>query len=269
MDLFFLEVSGIREGRANLNALRHSMNYAIHTNPSQLFCIISSAARYCTVLYYSGDSGGPNYVTDPLTSKRTQLGVVSWGIGCAQEGYPGVYTSVAYHYDFIKTSVCGDERLATRNDGTLMGDVNANINAEVTEDDPLLTSSLKLCSPNKLPSFNNPEGGLPPEKIIIGNNLNAENLKDEDLTDVKAEEEEPLPPICSSKNDDCDQYDNECCGNLICSKRDKVCKNPSRETKVCIDLAIGLDWIGLNSIGCNEKQEFLIDLTFSFFRLFS
>ncbi|OEU11547.1 trypsin-like serine protease, partial [Fragilariopsis cylindrus CCMP1102] len=52
-----------------------------------------------------GDSGGPNYVTDSTTSNKIQLGVVSWGIGCAQEGYPGVYTSVAYHYEFIRTSV--------------------------------------------------------------------------------------------------------------------------------------------------------------------
>lgn len=35
-----------------------------------------------------GDSGGP------LVVNSVQVGVVSWGIGCAQAGYPGVYASV-------------------------------------------------------------------------------------------------------------------------------------------------------------------------------
>nr|DAA64574.1 TPA_exp: trypsin 2B [Locusta migratoria] len=35
-----------------------------------------------------GDSGGP------LVSGSTQYGIVSWGYGCAVEGYPGVYANV-------------------------------------------------------------------------------------------------------------------------------------------------------------------------------
>jgi len=42
-----------------------------------------------------GDSGGP------LHSGDTLVGVVSWGIGCAEPGYPGVYTDVPYFSDFI------------------------------------------------------------------------------------------------------------------------------------------------------------------------
>uniref|UniRef100_A0A7S4ABC7 Peptidase S1 domain-containing protein n=1 Tax=Pseudo-nitzschia australis TaxID=44445 RepID=A0A7S4ABC7_9STRA len=258
------------EAKYNSNFPFYNSNSDAQLIKPDMYCASAMAGGKDACL---GDSGGPNYFTDPWTSKRTQLGVVSWGIGCAQEGYPGVYTSVAYHYDFIKTSVCGDERLATRNDGTLVVNMdmdvnsNVNVNADITSgadaDDPLLTSPLKLCSSNKLPSFNNPEGGLPPEKIIIGNNLNEVNVKDEDLTGLEEEEEqeeeEALPPTCSSKNDNCNQFDSECCGNLICSKRDKVCKNPSRETKVCIGLAIGL-----NSIGWDEKHEFLIEMTVSF-----
>jgi hypothetical protein len=56
-----------------------------------------------------GDSGGPLYLQSspeegqPIT---TQVGIVSWGEGCARQGKPGVYASVAYHFDFIQSTVC-------------------------------------------------------------------------------------------------------------------------------------------------------------------
>jgi len=50
-----------------------------------------------------GDSGGP--MVAKLDGKWTQAGVVSWGYGCARAGYPGVYTDVAYHMDWIKENM--------------------------------------------------------------------------------------------------------------------------------------------------------------------
>ncbi|MEV4972164.1 S1 family peptidase [Streptomyces scopuliridis] len=41
-----------------------------------------------------GDSGGPIFRKDNAGS-YIQVGIVSWGNGCAQPGYPGVYTEVS------------------------------------------------------------------------------------------------------------------------------------------------------------------------------
>merc|ERR1711872_679893 len=46
-----------------------------------------------------GDSGGPFFAGEPGSEEL--IGIVSWGIGCARKGYPGVYTEVSYFVDWI------------------------------------------------------------------------------------------------------------------------------------------------------------------------
>ncbi|CAG9117743.1 unnamed protein product [Plutella xylostella] len=48
----------------------------------------------------SGDSGGPLMVNEG--SRWTQVGVVSWGIGCGKGQYPGVYTRVTAFLPWIQ-----------------------------------------------------------------------------------------------------------------------------------------------------------------------
>jgi hypothetical protein len=62
-----------------------------------------------------GDSGGP--IVKRIGNKHLQVGIVSWGNGCAEADYAGVYTRVSGVYDWITSVVC-DEWQA---DGALCG----------------------------------------------------------------------------------------------------------------------------------------------------
>ena len=48
-----------------------------------------------------GDSGGPLVLKDT----NEQVGIVSWGIGCAWAGFPGVYTNLVNYNDWIATKI--------------------------------------------------------------------------------------------------------------------------------------------------------------------
>ena len=54
-----------------------------------------------------GDSGGPIFLYK--NSKYIQVGVVSWGVGCADVGYPGVYADVASVYSWIMGFISGTD----------------------------------------------------------------------------------------------------------------------------------------------------------------
>ena len=50
-----------------------------------------------------GDSGGPLLV--PFNDRWVQMGIVSYGNGCAKPRFPGVYTRVSYFIPWIAFNI--------------------------------------------------------------------------------------------------------------------------------------------------------------------
>lgn len=61
--------------------------------------MICAGAQYGGKDSCQGDSGGP------LTYNGTQVGVVSWGNGCADVEFPGIYTNVPYMKSWIEKTI--------------------------------------------------------------------------------------------------------------------------------------------------------------------
>lgn len=66
---------------------------------SEMMCATTSGVDAC-----SGDSGGPLIVKGGREGQDIQVGIVSWGRGCAL--YPGVYSRVSKGYSWIRENVC-------------------------------------------------------------------------------------------------------------------------------------------------------------------
>ena len=54
-------------------------------------------------MYLQGDSGGP--IHQWLDDHWEQVGIVSFGQGCAEENHPGVYTRLSIYHDWIQATI--------------------------------------------------------------------------------------------------------------------------------------------------------------------
>lgn len=66
-----------------------------------MMCAWSQSADAC-----QGDSGGPLILKGSTTGEDVQVGVVSWGLGCAMATFPGVYSRISAEFDWIQSTVC-------------------------------------------------------------------------------------------------------------------------------------------------------------------
>ena len=69
-----------------------------------------------------GDSGGPLF--EKIDNTNVQIGIVSWGLGCARAGAPGVYTKIGNYLAWLNTNTQGavnPDGAATTGSGTSGG----------------------------------------------------------------------------------------------------------------------------------------------------
>merc|ERR1712036_186539 len=77
-----------------------SATYAGVLATDNMVCAADSGKDSC-----QGDSGGP--LIAPENGRQALIGVVSWGRGCAFDGWPGVYARVTEKMDWILANTAG------------------------------------------------------------------------------------------------------------------------------------------------------------------
>lgn len=81
------------------------LEYNIGTTIHNLSAVPGGGKDSC-----QGDSGGPLLQRQTINGKRVDVhvGITSFGIGCAFEGLPGVYSRTSYGIEFINKIICTD-----------------------------------------------------------------------------------------------------------------------------------------------------------------
>jgi len=78
---------------------RHKTSYRQDEITENMFCAGFDQGKIDAC---QGDSGGPAVWKGDGNGFFTQIGIVSWGQGCARAGYPGVYTRIGRYRQWIK-----------------------------------------------------------------------------------------------------------------------------------------------------------------------
>jgi len=147
-----------------------------------------------------GDSGGPLILPGTSYSTDTLLGTVSWGIGCADIQFPGVYSRTSFFYGWIVEQICS---LSPGNVPDYMAcpTPSPTISMSPTQSPVPTMSSV----PSRSPSIS-PRPSPPPTPKFINT-----------LRFVSWATEERLQPLGHCEGD-CDS-DMDCDGDMICYYR--------------------------------------------------
>jgi subtilisin family serine protease len=120
--------------------------YSYMLNPDTMVCAGETGLDSC-----QGDSGGPLFGVDAATGKRTLVGIASWGLGCAANNRPRVYTRVQEYTDWVcaKTNgmVCSETEATSTQRGERTqpesaGARNQKVRSAVTISSPRRTRQL-------------------------------------------------------------------------------------------------------------------------------
>lgn len=87
------------------------MSYGFGQITDNMFCAARSGKDSC-----QGDSGGPIISQGANTAEDVQVGVVSWGRGCACDNYPGVYARISEKIDWINDQIANGTAPKNDND---------------------------------------------------------------------------------------------------------------------------------------------------------
>jgi trypsin len=100
VDVNVISNSDCDASKGSINGWSDSYNGQITSN---MLCAADKGQDSC-----QGDSGGPLVIQGKSGdgSDDVQVGVVSWGVGCASPDFPGVYSRLSEAYDWIVSEVC-------------------------------------------------------------------------------------------------------------------------------------------------------------------
>lgn len=124
-----------------------SADYGSSFSSSSMFCagIYDNGSGNVGVDTCQGDSGGPIVVNSSGTLK--QIGIVSWGNGCASSQYTGVYTKLINYLDYVSALLSADSDdvapTAKVNSGRCTG---STCKGKFTCDDPAPSVGIKTAT---------------------------------------------------------------------------------------------------------------------------